>query len=188
MALNSSSKLHIAPRGNEWAKRVLKCGKIRLQVAHMTYDMSSILWCHVLLHTVTLRVMASKKWFHLGGLLECRVVAISNITIICRDIDHSYSQSKKNKATICCCLCFDDGREMSNPMTSSEQKETLGLRYGLFQRSVVTHHFLFSGWNCQNQRSSKASKGKIFSQVTIYHRFYFGSNLIPSSPPIKPHP
>ena len=85
-------------------------------------------------------------------------------------------------------LCFDDGREMSNPMTSSEQKETLGLRYGLFQRSVVTHHFLFSGWTCQNQRRSKASKGKIFSQVTIYHRFYFGSNLIPSSPPIKPHP
>ena len=30
-------------RGNEWAKRVWKCGKIRLQVAHMTYDMSSIL-------------------------------------------------------------------------------------------------------------------------------------------------
>ena len=77
-------------------------------------------------------------------LLECRVVAISNITIICRDIDHSQSQSKKNKATICCCLCFDDGREMSNPMTSSEQKETLE-QVWTFLRDVVTHHFLFSG-------------------------------------------
>lgn len=69
-------------------------------------------------------------------------------------------QSKKNKATICC-LCFDDGREMSNPMTSSEQKETLE-QVWTFLRDVVTHHFLFSGLTSKLGRYSttRISKAK----------------------------